>query len=183
MNRNKVAFLALSSTLLAAVVPAAHAGLDFDFDCGEHNTVCLADSYGTNILLTLDRHWKDYDYGSLFGFLEVPPGVTGYTNPLPCPIKGSYVLDSEETWPIAWFTTYIESGCFCADGGNPAFRVATVRVNRSTGVAVQIDDLSANALRCDGASQALGGGQIGPYPSSVDPFPTITPDWAGVDPT
>jgi hypothetical protein len=182
MNRNKVAVLALSSSLLAAVVPSsAHAVLGCT---ASDSTVCLTDSYGTNILLHFDKHWRTNDYGSFYGFLEIPADVMGYADPLPCPLKGSFVLDSKEDARYAWFTTYIESGCFCGDGANPAFRVAIVRVDRSkgNGNVTQIDDLSAHALRCDGTTQVLGEGEIGPYPSLVAPFPSTTPDWAGAAP-
>lgn len=162
------------AAMMMSVSPAANALLGCTATATTH---CLTDSYGTNILIQLDKNWQTNNFGSLFGFLELPPSLTGYAEAVPCPLKGAFVLDQKDG-SSAWFTLYLESGCFCGDGGNPAFRVVPVQVNLMTGRVVPEEaDFTSHSLRCDGTTEFMAG-QLRPYPSAVPDIPFPTPDWA-----
>ena len=176
MNARKTFAMVLSASALLLGGQMAHGTLACTASAYRQ---CLTDSNGVNILIQFNngQSWTGMDFGSFYGFIEIPPQTTGFAEVLPCPIKGTFTLDQVDANPrYAWFTVYIESGCYCGDGANPAFRTAVLRIDRLTGKATDISDLAAHGLGCDGQTRVMRG-QIGPYPSAVSPYPQETPDW------
>ena len=155
--------------------------------------LCLTDKFGVSFQLSIVQSGGSLaisDYGTLYGFMEIPSTLTGLDHPVICPVTGDFVRVDDYSPRLLQFG--LNSACFCGEStapltrdfaANPVKRVFQMSIDENGKPIDEPDSwypMTSHIYRCNNIYEVWSGWEsdyIGPYDSTTIPYDSISPDW------